>query len=248
MSSAGLNLRSLREKLGLTMHDVETGSERIARRHNNEKYLIPTSRVSDFETKGTIPNIHRLYSLAVMYRREFREFLGWYGVDLNQAAFDLDVCAPPRSHFSRVLTNVEAVQMDPSFDLRKTLNVAPMIGQWGGVPLTYLERLSKVDYTYGYIGSEDLTMYPILPPGSFVQVDESRKRVLEGAWRSEYERPIYFIETREGHTCSWCRQAGEKLILLPHPRSPVSPKIFHFPQEAEVIGQVIGVAMRLGNL
>jgi transcriptional regulator with XRE-family HTH domain len=252
MISAGVNLRNVRERLGLTLREVETASERLAGRHKNEKYLIPTNRLSDFENKGTVPGIHRLYSLAIIYRSEFRELLSWYGVDLNQATSDIDACTPPRSHISHMPTTTAGlqipVQMDPSFDPRKTSNFARMIRQWGTVPLAYLEQLSKVDYTYGYIGTEDLTMYPVLQPGSFVQIDESRNQVTEGGWRSEYERPIYFIETREGHICSWCRQTGEKLIALPHPLSPVPPKVFRFPKEAEVLGQVIGVAMRLGKL
>ena len=133
-----------------------------------------------------------------------------------------------------------------SFDPRKTLNFGRMIEQWGTVPLVYLEGLSKVDYTYGYIGSEDLTMYPILPPSSFIQVDETKSKVSEGGWRSEYERPIYFIETRDGHTCCWCTLTREDIILQPHPLSPVAPRVFG-RHEAEVLGQVVGVAMRLGE-
>ncbi len=86
MISAGLNLRVLREKLGLTMRDVETASERLARKHsNNEEYFIPISRLSDIETKGLIPSMYRLYSLCVIYRRDFRELLGWYGISLDNA-------------------------------------------------------------------------------------------------------------------------------------------------------------------
>jgi len=121
------------------------------------------------------------------------------------------------------------------------------IAQSEWLPLAYLEQLSKIDYTYGYIGSEDLTMYPILPPGSFIQVDEARNKVLEGGWRSEYERPIYFIETREGDTCCWCTISRDDVILQPHPLSPVAPRVLRYPQQAEVIGQVVGVALRLGE-
>src|SRR5690349_12810279 len=89
-------------------------------------------------------------------------------------------------------------------------------------------------------------MYPILPPGSFIQVDEGRNKVTEGGWRSEYERPIYFVETREGYTCCWCTVGREELILQSHPLSPVQPKVVRNSQ-AEVIGQVVAVAMRLGE-
>jgi hypothetical protein len=137
--------------------------------------------------------------------------------------------------------------MDPSFDPRKTLNFGRMVEEWGTVPLVYLEQLAKTGFTYGYIGSEDLTMYPILPPGSFIQVDESRSRVMEGGWRSEYERPIYFVETREDHVCCWCTVTRDAIILQPHPLSPVLPRVLQYPQDAEVIGQVVGVAMKLGE-
>ena len=89
-------------------------------------------------------------------------------------------------------------------------------------------------------------MYPILPPGSFIQIDESKNKVAEGGWRSEYERPIYFVETRKGHTCCWCTMTEEEIILTPHPLSPVSAQVLRYPQEAEVIGQVVGVAIKLG--
>lgn len=250
MISGGQNLRILREKLGLTMRDIETASDHIARRKQNEEYLIPISRLSDFETKGVIPSIYRLYSMAAIYRRDLSELLSWYGVDLNIPVSDLEVSSPARSHLSQALVNAQTVQMpvrlDPGFDSRQTLNFGRMVEQWGTVPLLYLERFSKVNYTYGYVGSEDLTMYPILPPGSFIQVDESRNKVLDGGWRSEYERPIYFVETREGHTCCWCTVGREDMILQSHPLSPVPPRVVRNSQ-TEIVGQVVGVAMRLGE-
>lgn len=250
MTTAGLTLRILREKLGLTMRDVETASERLAHKHGNEEYIVPISRLSDFETKGVTPSIYRLYSLAIIYRKDFRQLLRLYGVELDASVSDLETCAPPRSHVSRTLASAESIQMpvrmDPSFDPRKTLNLGRMVEQWGTVPLTYLEHLSKMDFTYGYVGTEDWTMYPILPPGSFIQVDESRSKVVEGGWRSEYERPIYFVETRDDHVCCWCTLTRDDIIVQPHPLSPVPPRVLRH-HEAEVLGQVVGVAMRLGD-
>ena len=179
MIAPGPNLRMSREKLGLTMRDVEAASKRLVRKHH-PNYLIMSGGLSNFESNGVTPGVHQLYSLAIIYRLEFNEILSWYGVDLNQTASDLETSAPPRTHLSRALPNTaeitKPIRIDPSFDPRTTSNFAPMVKQWGTVPLTYLQQLSKKDYTYGYIGSEDRTMDPILPPGSFVQVDESRTR------------------------------------------------------------------------
>jgi transcriptional regulator with XRE-family HTH domain len=68
--AAGLNLRASRGRLGLTMRDVETASARIAERHGNDEFAVSPSRLSDIETKGLVPSIFRLYSLAVIYRRD----------------------------------------------------------------------------------------------------------------------------------------------------------------------------------
>jgi len=249
MLRSGKSLRTLREKLGLTMRDVETSSARIAAKYRNEEYSVPPSRLSDIETKGLLPSIHRLYTLSVIYRRDLRELLSWYGIDVSNTAADLGLVAPPKSHLSGALDGLATVQvplrMDPAFDESRTMNLGRMVEQWGAVPLAYLAQFANDDFTYGYIGHQDLTMYPILPPGSFIQVDESRSKVLEGAWRSEYERPIYFVETRDGHTCCWCSMRKDEIILQPHPLSPVAIRVLRHPQEAEVLGQVVGVAMKL---
>jgi hypothetical protein len=237
----------LREQLGFTMREVENSSLRIAEKHKNEEYLVPVSRLSEMETKNVIPSMYRVYTLAVIYRQDFCEILSWYGIDLERIAKDSSVAEPPRTH--RVEPKAETVnlpvRMDPSFDLRRTANVGRLIEQWGVVPFAELQKLSSEEYTYGYIGTDDFTMYPLLLPGCFVQVDEKRNEVLDGVWRTEYERPIYFVETRDGYVCSWVTRKGDALILQPHPLSPAQIRILRREQEAEVIGQVVGIAMRL---
>jgi hypothetical protein len=53
------------------------------------------------------------------------------------------------------------------------------------------------------------------------------------------------VETREGVVCCWCALNGNRILLQPHPLSHVEPKLVRHPQDAEVLGQVVGVAMRL---
>jgi transcriptional regulator with XRE-family HTH domain len=251
MLSPGQHLRIVREQLGLTMRDVEMASASIAAKHGNDDFSVPLSRLSDIETKGIVPSIFRLYSLAVIYRCDLRDILSWYGIDMGEVAGDLKVAAPPKSHKADALQSAKnvriPVRMDPGFDPRRTANLGRMVEQWGLVPLAYLEQFAQTSFSYGYIGTEDFTMYPLLPPGSFVQIDESKNKVVQGVWRSEYERPIYFVETRAGHTCCWCTMRGDSIVLQPHPLSPLPIRVLKHPQDAEVIGQVVGIAMRLGE-
>jgi hypothetical protein len=249
---AGQRLRVAREKLGYTLRDVENHSVRLAEKLGNPEYAVPLSRLSDVETKAVVPSAFRMYTLAVLYRLDFHELMIWYGIDLSRMAIDARIAEPPRTHpvSLSVPEQVEVpVRLDPSFNLKQTANLGRMVEQWGILPTAYLKSLADCDYTYGYVGSEDYTMYPLLTPGSFIQVDESKDEVAEyGGWRSEYERPIYFIETRDGYMCSWCSLKGDCIILQPHPLSPAHLRMMKYPQEADVIGQVVGIAMRLDQL
>jgi transcriptional regulator with XRE-family HTH domain len=249
--SAGKKLRELREQMGLTLRDVEISSTSLAESRGIEEFIINPSRLSDIETKGVIPSIYRLYVLSVIYRADFTELIKLYGVDLSFTAADFSICRPGKTHRIEIAEgrgNVQIpVKLDPGFDVRRSADLGRMIENWGVVPMQYLQEISKKKYTYAYIGTEDLTMYPLLLPGSFVQVDEDRCRVEEKKWRSELERPIYFVETREGHVCCWCSVRRGEIVLQSHPLSPVPARILKHPQEAEVLGQVVGVAMRIGE-
>jgi len=253
MLSAGNDLRRIRDRLGLTMRDVENAAMLIAQRRTSDEYLVPPSRLSDIETKGVVPSVYRFYSLAAIYHQPVGSLLQLYGINLNEIGSEWALALPPaKSHLVTLEEEQRScripIKMDPGFDFRETSNLGRMIQQWGTVPMAMLSHMESPAYTYAYIGSEDFTMYPILPPGSFVQVDESKRRVQERQWRSEYERPIYFVETRDGLTCCWCSLRPNALVLQPHPLSPVQVRILKHPQDADVIGQVIGVAMRIGNL
>jgi transcriptional regulator with XRE-family HTH domain len=249
MQNAGHRLRTCRERLGLTVRDVEAASARIAERHANPEFIVSIGRISEIETKGILPSIFKVYSFAIIYRLDVREILAWYGVDLDECAADLKHALVPNTHRFTSLSSGGGVSvpllLDPAFDPCQTTNFGRMVQKWGVVPLTFLQHLAGEDYTYGYIGLDDMSMYPLLMPGSFVQVDESRNGIEGGGWASEYERPIYFIETRRGFLCSWCSLKGESIVLQPHPLSPEPVRIMEYPREAEVIGQVVAVAMRL---
>lgn len=251
MLSAGKRLRELREQIGLTLRDVELASISLADSRGIEEFVINPSRLSDIETKGVIPSIYRLYVLSVIYRADFAELLKLYGVDLGSTVADYAVCRPAKTHRLDIVaargTAQIPVKLDPGFDIKRSTDLGRMIENWGVVPLQYLQDLSKRKYSYAYIGTEDFTMSPLLLPGSFIQIDEEKSRVVEGKWRSEYERPIYFVETREGHVCCWCSVRRGEIILQSHPLSQVPPRILKHPQEAEVIGQVVGIAMRLAE-
>ena len=91
---------------------------------------------------------------------------------------------------------------------------------------------------YGYIGLKDFTMYPLIRPGSIVEIDTRQKKWTLTTWRTEYERPIFFFELRHGYACGWCDLQGRLLLLIPHQSSRVSIRRFTYPNEIEIVGRV----------
>src|SRR5215470_9245542 len=77
---AGERLRALRLVLGLSLRDVHQASVALSKRLRNSEFLVPASRLHEFETRNVVPSIHRLYTLATIYGYEVAEFLGWYGI------------------------------------------------------------------------------------------------------------------------------------------------------------------------
>ena len=93
--------------------------------------------------------------------------------------------------------------------------------------------------SYGYIGLDDFTMYPLIRPGSFVNLDTTQTKPRPSVWRTEYDRPIYFLEHRHGYACGWCELQGKHLLLIPHHSSHASIQRFVHPNEAEIVGRVV---------
>lgn len=122
-----------------------------------------------------------------------------------------------------------------------------MVEVWGEVPIALIQKLDVRHCQYGYVGQQDYSMFPLLRPGSFVQIDSHPIRNTTTEWRTEFDRPIYFIELRDSYACSWCEIRGSQITLIPHPLSGWTIRQFNYPTEAEIIGQVTGVAMRLAS-
>jgi len=122
-----------------------------------------------------------------------------------------------------------------------------LVEVWGEVPIALIQHLDIRHGLYGYIGLQDMTLYPLLRPGSFVQIDPRMRKVQPMRWRTEFDRPIYFVELRDSYACAWCELQYGHLLLLPHPLSPCSVRRVAYGKDAEIVGQVTGVAMRLAD-
>jgi hypothetical protein len=247
----GDHLRELRRRLGVSTRAVEELSRKIAVDRGNDEFYISNAWLTQLENKDSVPSIHKLFSLSVIYRSKIADLLAIFDIDLDDAVrYQMDMPLQT-THLvgmetpdpDKVITF--PVRFDRGFSLEKTNLISRMVEIWGEVPVSLIQRLDVRHCQYGYVGLDDFSMSPLLRPGSFVQIDPNFKRATASALRTELDRPIYFVEMRDGYACSWCEIGGTRITLIPHPLSGCSIRQFAYPDEAEIIGQVTGVAMRL---
>jgi transcriptional regulator with XRE-family HTH domain len=244
-------LKDIRFKLGITTRDVAEFSQRIAEAEGNSEFQISNAWLTQIENSDSVPSIFKLYSLSSIYRIKFTDILRLYGVDLQHLSQHQLTAPLPKTH----LTTLEVydaertvsfpVRFDRSFDVDNTNLLSRMVEVWGEVPIALIQHLDIRHSLYGYIGLQDKTLSPLLRPGSFVQIDPRVRKIQPLRWRTEFDRPIYFVELRDGYACAWCEMQEGHLLLLPHPLSAQSVRRLNYGTEAEIVGQVTAVAMRL---
>lgn len=237
--------------MGLGVREVQQASVLIAAEEENLEFYVSAARLSQIENEDSVPSIFKAFSLSVVYGRDMLDILRRYGVNVDRAThhrslLKLDATHPVASTIHNLDTIATLpVRLDPSFRWETTELINRMVSLWGEIPAAFLQELNPRRHLYGYVGLEDYTMYPLVRPGSLVMIDGNRRRVARGGWANEFHRPIYFIELHNAYRCAWCQLDASRITLIPHPMSPVPAETFRFPQEAEIVGQVVGVAMRL---
>jgi transcriptional regulator with XRE-family HTH domain len=248
---SGERLKELRLRSGVTTRDVEQQSQHIAEAEGNPEFYISNAWITKLENTDSVPSIYKLVSLSAIYHVGFSELLLLFGVDLGHVgARQLEVTPQKTYLLAAEINNPDKeialpIRFDQGVDLNGTNLFSRMVEQWGDVPFSAIQRLHLRHNNYGFIGIQDFTLYPLLRPGSFVQIDPRFRKIQSSRWRTEFDRPIYFLELRNSYACGWCEVQGNELALLPHPLSPCTIRRFAFPGEAEIVGRVTGIAMRL---
>src|SRR6266481_4153344 len=247
----GEQLRQIRDKLGISTREVESRSRQIAESEGNPEFSISHPWLTQIENgDAALSSIHKLFSLASIYGMSVPELLLVIGVDTQKVVIYHDQMPLPKTHLARYQSLEESsvielpVRLDASWNLNETHLLARVVEAWGRVPLVLLGRLDMRHRLYGYIGLKDYTLYPLIKPGSFVQIDSDSKKLKTYISRTEFDRPIYFLDLRSEYACGWCEMLDDKLLLLHHHYSPCKIRAFA-PGGAEIVGQVTGVAMQI---
>src|ERR1700691_2090713 len=230
-AQAGTKLKQLREQCGLSLREVEARSKRLAKRKQNQDFFI---------SRGWL----------TIYRIHWSSIFALFGCNLSDFDKDQAMFAPRKTQLAPGVGESEQTVTVPlrsreELRLDKTNLLSRLVEIWGEVPIRLIQHLDLRNGAYGFVGMDDRTMFPIIRPGSIVEIDQNQRKVVPSGWESEHDRPIYFVELRGEFLCSWCELRDGYLSAVPHPLSKCEVRRFAYPRGAEIVGRVISVTMRL---
>jgi transcriptional regulator with XRE-family HTH domain len=251
---AGKRLRAERLRARLSTRAVQKLSQQIAQQKNNQDYYISHGWLTDVENGKFTPSIYKLYSLSLIYKCNYAEIVAFFGINILDVARDQRLVSLPHTHLMGSSlepagqTIVVPVELRENVQLARTNLVSRMFEAWGEIPIALLQQLNLRQCLCGYIGLEDYTLYPLIRPGSFVEIDARQRKVKPGNWQNEFDRPIYFVELRNGYACCWCELDGNQLILIPCPHSRGQIRHVRYPTDGDIVGRVTAVTMRIAEV
>lgn len=247
---AGIRLKRIRERLGLTLREVEKRSRRLAKKKQNPDYIISRGWLNNIENGTYRPSLCKLYSVGAIYNVHPSTIFSFFGCNVSDFGRDQAMFAPAKTQLASRAADTEDTIVVPMKSRRRLrldrTNLLARLGKiWGEVPIRLIQHLDLRNGVYGFVGLSDRTMFPIIRPGSIVQIDQNQHKVVQTKWEDEDDRPIYFVELRGEFICSWCEMRDGYLLAVPHPKSKCQVRRFAYPREADIVGRVIGVTNRL---
>ena len=194
---AGTRLRAKRERLHLSIRRVAQMSQKIAQEKNDPAFFVPHNWISDLENGKSKPRLlPRFHSLSLIYDCDINEILAAFGLNIADLGNERGHMSLPHTHLSglpraqsdpRVMA---APQLPLNLPLEQTNLVHRMFQGLGEMPFFLLQQAGPQEVLYGYVGTDDYTLDPIIRPGAFVQIDPEQNKVIRGMWPSEHERPV----------------------------------------------------------
>ena len=98
--TAGIRLKQLRERLGLTLRRVEMLSRQLAKEKQNQDFFISRGWLNNVENGSYTPGIFKLYSLGAIYRTHWSNIFGFFGLHLSDFGRDQAMFAPPKTQLA----------------------------------------------------------------------------------------------------------------------------------------------------
>jgi transcriptional regulator with XRE-family HTH domain len=244
MAGIGARLRMIRRQWHLSLREVAERSRRIAQERGDSSYQVSASWLARLESDEHGLTVNKLIALAEIYCAPLDQLL--------RAVYPRNAETLTLDHLPNPNATERPTEGLPKASAKRLLS-ARLLADLSTVETTLLPTEngpSRTPYLRGIIGKRDLTLEPMIPAGSIVQIDPRQRAIASKKdWTHEFQRPIYFLKTKDGYVCGWCEldEESQWLTLVPHPLSSAPSGRWRYGTEVENLGRVMGVVIRLGE-
>jgi transcriptional regulator with XRE-family HTH domain len=236
-------IRNARLRAGLSFREASQRTKVVAKRLGDPRYYCAAGSLSDYETRRLPPrHIHKLISICTVYFASVREILEAAGISPEKAG---------------TLPMPDDASLPPPANTRLASGPSRFFGEME-------RRIGKLPYfLYDCLGAlfgrRNLSVRDVFWAGGiprfahhflrgalFLVVDRKRKRPRTDFSCPKWAQPVYIVQQRGGaYLCGFC--SLENGTLLVRACSKGLPKLLRLRNriDAEVVGQVVGVARRL---
>jgi transcriptional regulator with XRE-family HTH domain len=239
----GARLRTIRHQWQLSLREVEERSLRFAQERGNLAYKVSASWLNRLEREAHELTVNKLIALAQIYSLPTEQLLR--SICPGDPQLVLRQLSSPNA---TMLITEGPLEQQAKYLMPEPIHANHPPDETGLLSVDH--GRSPAPHRRGIIGMGDRTLEPMIPAGSIVHID-TRERAISSrrSWAHEFQRPIYFLLTRDAYVCGWCEldRNSEWLTLIPHPMSPASSRRWKFRTEIENMGRVVAVAIRLAE-
>lgn len=244
-TTLGQMLRSTRRRMNLSLREASTMSRQVVSLLGDHRHLVSPSSLSDYEVLDTPPrHVHKAVTLCAIYGLQFQTFLNMIGIDPD----DLGKEPMPDDLVGRAFVEGPG-DAEPSH----SGFLAELLAEAGEIPfflrdcIDGISGLAKValDDCF-WVGGDRNPLHPYLVGALTVVVNRRKRKPIHHRSRPLWEQPLYVILKRDGsYLCACCGVENGTLVVHPYSQRIYRPTQLRYPEEAEVMGQVVTIARRL---
>jgi transcriptional regulator with XRE-family HTH domain len=243
-------LKKARLRAGLSFRSASALSREIAKTLGDHRYFASSGTLSDYEAGDKQPrHIHKLFTLSIVYSLAFRALLRSFGVALESFGKNAVLRA----------TKVSPRHLAPGSRVRRRNQEQPddflesMQRQFGDLPLFLGNALPSLSGLLHIslrdvfrVGGGANLLHPALRGAVFVLVNRRSKKPRIFSLMPHWSQPLYLLQDRAGsYLLASCATEDRRLVLYTYPGGSARTQSVRRYIDAEVVGQVVGVARSL---
>jgi transcriptional regulator with XRE-family HTH domain len=243
-------LKKARARAGLSFRSASALSREIAKTLGDHRYFASSGTLSDYEAGDKLPrHIHKLFTLSVVYSLPFRALLRPFGIALDSFGKNAILSAtnvlPGHRATGRSVRRRNEERPDDFFEsIQKQFGDLPL---FLGSALPNLSGLSHISLRdVFWVGGQTNPLHPALRGALFVLVNRRSKKPRIFSRMPHWSQPLYLLQNRDGsYLAGICEIEDGRLVVHAYPQDFTEPQPLRHHIDADVVGQIVGVARSL---